>query len=740
VRLTECAAFSGKQRDVPVSLTSGEGKPPITPNDGVAKDKTLTFKVPSETKPGQYSFSADKKPIQGQLDVMGPVTVDTIYPLTTYSLQEGFNFTISGKNFSTAPKGNLIEVVGQGILGECKHVPPEANDTPCVHSPGTTPPGTGSSGNTSTETWSPGTSTNSTTEIVVEGFYPKHYYGAVNMIVHVGDSKSAPASVTFAPVSQQGVALAAAAVFFVVAYVLYRLVTRGLKGDIVDGVKPTPWTSLFLDRETNSYSLSKFQVVAWTAVTVYSYVYLFLCRTLIQGDFRFPDVSQNLPQLFFVSAGTTVAAAAITATVGSKGAGPTQPSAADFISTGGLVAGDRFQFFTWTLVGCIGYLYLVIRMNPEMANISLPDIPQNFLYLMGVSSAGYLGGKLVRKPGPVIKVLSVAKLTPPTGAATISPAGPPPPAPTTSSGAPLAATPDQFQVDARQALGRYAPPDTALRVTFPVLTLNLKGENLDATGKIKVDDNPLRGDMFWINGEPDPQSHLCSEVNVSLNDATQYIEGTKTHTLMLVNTDGQSATMNFPVDPMSIDPIPGLTAGTAAVDVPVTGKNFVDGMKFEWRNPADAKDPTNPGTATYKSADKLIVNLAPGTAGTGKLTLVSPVGLRMSANVTVAQASPNPPATTAVTQASPMTIDHIPDLTAGNAAVNVPVTGTNFVDGTRFEWRNPAEAAAPSTAGDATFTSATQLTVNLTPGAAGTGKLTLVGPSGSPVTATVTVS
>src|SRR5207253_7529989 len=59
---------------------------------------------------------------------------------------------------------------------------------------------------------------------------------------------------------------------------------------------------------------------------------------------------------------------------------------------------------------CFGYVYLVIRMNPEMANISLPDVPQNFLYLMGVSSAGYLGGKLVRKPGPVIKVLSVAKM------------------------------------------------------------------------------------------------------------------------------------------------------------------------------------------------------------------------------------------------------------------------------------------------------------------------------------------
>jgi len=86
-----------------------------------------------------------------------------------------------------------------------------------------------------------------------------------------------------------------------------------LTSDLVEGIRASPFTSLFLDRENEYYSLSKFQVVAWTAVTVYSYVYLFLCRTLIQGNFTFPDVSQNLPQLFFVSAGTTVAATAITA-------------------------------------------------------------------------------------------------------------------------------------------------------------------------------------------------------------------------------------------------------------------------------------------------------------------------------------------------------------------------------------------------------------------------------------------
>ena len=34
---------------------------------------------------------------------------------------------------------------------------------------------------------------------------------------------------------------------------------------------------------------------------------------------------------------------------------------------------------------------------------SLPEIPTGFLQLMGISSLGYLGGKLTRKPGPVIE-------------------------------------------------------------------------------------------------------------------------------------------------------------------------------------------------------------------------------------------------------------------------------------------------------------------------------------------------
>jgi hypothetical protein len=61
-----------------------------------------------------------------------------------------------------------------------------------------------------------------------------------------------------------------------------------------------------------------------------------------------------------------------------------------------MVTGDRFQFFVWTLVGFLGFLLLVLLADPSTLK-ELPDVPQGFIYLMGISAAGYLDGKVVRR-------------------------------------------------------------------------------------------------------------------------------------------------------------------------------------------------------------------------------------------------------------------------------------------------------------------------------------------------------
>ena len=138
-----------------------------------------------------------------------------------------------------------------------------------------------------------------------------------------------------------------------------RIMVRALVGLTLASLLFAVVGAFFLDRQSNSYSLSKFQVIAWTSVAVFGYVYLFLCRVFIQWKFGLPPIPDGLPTLLGISAGTTVAAIGITANRGSKGAGPMHPSFADFISTGGLVAGERFQFFIWTLVGCGGFLGVI---------------------------------------------------------------------------------------------------------------------------------------------------------------------------------------------------------------------------------------------------------------------------------------------------------------------------------------------------------------------------------------------
>jgi hypothetical protein len=48
-----------------------------------------------------------------------------------------------------------------------------------------------------------------------------------------------------------------------------------------------------------------------------------------------------------------------------------------------------------------------MRSDPSSIN-DLPTIPPGFLQLMGISSAGYLAGKLVRKAGPTINAITVS--------------------------------------------------------------------------------------------------------------------------------------------------------------------------------------------------------------------------------------------------------------------------------------------------------------------------------------------
>ena len=230
--------------------------------------------------------------------------------------------------------------------------------------------------------------------------------GKRRFAVAVGGTNSNAADVTFSAVSENTPrywALAILAGIFLVIYLILRAGEQGVSHEVAGSTYFL--TALFLDKQTNTYSLSQCQFYAWTSASILGYIYLAAAKSMIQGSMAFPDIPAGLPGILLASAGTTVLAAGISNSKGNKGAGEIHPSLADFIAAGGVVAAERLQFVVWTIVGVVTFVRLVFLSDPATID-GLPQIPTGFLQLMGISSAGYLGGKLARKAGPTITAVT----------------------------------------------------------------------------------------------------------------------------------------------------------------------------------------------------------------------------------------------------------------------------------------------------------------------------------------------
>jgi hypothetical protein len=195
-------------------------------------------------------------------------------------------------------------------------------------------------------------------------------------------------------------AVAAVATFVIFAIPIV-IVNDSRTGAVIAGRSYGLVSSLFLEPETDTYSLSRLQFYVWTAAAIFGYIILTVTQTLMQGKFVFANIPQGLPGIIFISGSTAATAQGITSRRGAKGAGPIYPTLGDFITTGGVVAVDRFQFLVWTIVGVCTFLFLTVFQSPDSLT-DLPKIPDGFLALMGLSAFGYLGGRLSRKPGPIV--------------------------------------------------------------------------------------------------------------------------------------------------------------------------------------------------------------------------------------------------------------------------------------------------------------------------------------------------
>jgi hypothetical protein len=363
--------------------------------------------------------------------------------------------------------------------------------------------------------------------------------GPYKVAVRVGEQDSDQnLPVTLARVGRKWPAAIAAGVVLLIALLIIWILKQREKAVSEGKVRGQLLSAIFLDPETNTYSLSKTQFYAWTFAAIFGYVYLIISKSWVQGDVTFPDIPDNLPGIIFVSASTTAVAVGITSAKGSKGSGELNPSLADLVSSGGVIAAERLQFVVWTIIGIITFIALTLATEPGHIK-DLPTIPEKFLLLMGISSFGYLGGKLARKPGPVIS---------------------------------------KIEAEAGS------------------LVLTIQGSCLSPDGTFKIDDTDVPLTALNNNAHPDGKPEIVENSDqpgfakvlrlvIEPTDATQkWLSGA--HTLTLINPDGQKANCPFtpaspqatpPTDPAQPQqPDPGASSGNGATNTPAGGPSISD--------------------------------------------------------------------------------------------------------------------------------------------------------------------
>jgi hypothetical protein len=322
--------FSAKDQ-VPVvkihSVGSDVTKEPGTDPDTtkIASDgSAIEVRLPDNLAPGRYYLTLDYADLKGEVIpsevrvANNAVTLDAAHPTTAYRNAKGsFDFEVIGQGFSSNLADDDMYIAGQGPIIQSRA---DNNDPKCENT----------TGNQLPCLWY-----ESSDKLHVVGYSAGPYQGPVSFYVKVGSVQSAQKTLVLARLSPAGIRFWSIIIFGILAFIIYRLVAQGMRDHVIDGQRYSPFYSFFLDKETDTYSLSKFQLLMFSVTFVFGSLYVFLCGWLVQWHFILPDVPAGFSGILGMSAGTTVIAAGATSTRGSKGAGGVRPSFADFITTGG---------------------------------------------------------------------------------------------------------------------------------------------------------------------------------------------------------------------------------------------------------------------------------------------------------------------------------------------------------------------------------------------------------------------
>jgi hypothetical protein len=544
----------------------------------------LRFVIPTDLESGRYRVTVrligqggaqSDLAVPGELRIPPPpgpkVSVSSVRPVSSYpnpAHGDKYDFEIAGTNFATDLASNHVEINGLPLNLKYDDACGKDYKDPCIRAE----------------------ESSLTRKLIVEGYEPPGFSHPLEVAVRVGNGDNvakAADPLIFSSISKTRLQIYAVGAFLALVGILFLLVRTGIKLRKVSDESFNSVRAFLIDKDTNSYSLSKFQLTLFTLVTVFGYIYVFVCHLFVQWKFELPPVPDGLPSMMAVSVGTSVVAAGIGARIGGKGAGAESPSLSDFITSGGVVLPERFQFFLWTIVSSMGVLVLILASDPVTVT-QLPKLPDGMLYLMGLSSAGYLGGKLVRGPGPNIK-----------------------------------------SIDADRLPAQGAQPAVP---GFTALVITLTGDNLSPSATYQLDDEKIPADQVTILAKTDDvqQPQFCSMLKVQLKDvAERYFEGP--HVLRIVNPDAQGAEITYGTKITSAVRVE--EQGAAMVKLSVKGSNFKDPSSGSWLQKGAAAQDIPSANVRKVSDTEIEVTLPQNAALPGKLTIKSPGGLSTTVDV-----------------------------------------------------------------------------------------------------------
>ncbi len=151
-------------------------------------------------------------------------------------------------------------------------------------------------------------------------------------------------------------------------------------------------TYILIDKETNTYSLSRFQAFVWTVVLTGSYFYIAIAFGILLQNGKIPDFNPSLIGLMSISYSALITTNFLSRKKTKNEISHHPPQLKDLFMENGIINITRFQLLVFTVVAVIIYLY-----NLALCNVlnGLPDIPPTLHGLLISSQTGYIGGKIL---------------------------------------------------------------------------------------------------------------------------------------------------------------------------------------------------------------------------------------------------------------------------------------------------------------------------------------------------------